>query len=370
MRYSAYWPPHIEFGSGSLSALPEFLSTQSKPIVAVVDRAVRALVEPFLVHHGEPLTIIENSTVDPSWDAVEVLRRQLAATAPRTLIGCGGGSTLDVVKAFTHVPPHLSWHDIRGVGRVPPWEGKMMSILIPTTAGTGSEVSPSIVLADPELNKAAATSPQLVADVAWIDPRLIVSAPINVTRDSGIDALSHSVEAYLGRGRTPLTDALALKGIALVVHHLSRLVFGEHDDATTESVAQGSLLGGMAFSVAGLGAIHGLSYSLSHRYHLTHGRANALLLGPVLAFNQEAEPERVADILQAFPVRDDPATTIRSWLSDLGVAATLDQYGGHREDIEALSDEGFRTGQRLFSNNARSVTREDVRTIMTKLFQD
>lgn len=370
MRYSTHWPSHIEFGSGSLSALPNYLLTLPKPIVAVVDPAVRTTVEPFLTQDGPPVTIIENSTVDPSWDAVEGLRRQLIAAAPRTLIGCGGGSTLDVVKALAHVPPHLSWSDIRGVGRVPPWDGKMMSLLIPTTAGTGSEVSPSIVLADPELNKAAATSEHLVADVAWIDPRLIVSAPINVTRDSGIDALTHSVEAYLGRGHNPLTDALALKGIDLLGQYLPRLVSGEHDDATAEAVAQGSLLGGIAFSIAGLGAIHGLSYSLSHRYHLSHGRANALLLGPVLAFNQTAEPERVSAILRAFPVHDDSVSSVRSWLSSLGVATTLDHYGGDREDIETLTEDGFRTGQRLFGNNARPVTAQDVRAIMMRLFHE
>ena len=369
MTYSIHWPHHIQFGNHSLEQLPQFLERLPKPIVAVIDKELRSFTEPFLQVRGTSCLLIENTTIDPSWDAVIGLRHRIAGIRPKTIIGAGGGSTLDVVKAVSHVPPELNWTDIRGVNRIPAWPEKITSVLIPTTAGTGSEVSQSIVLTDPELNKAAATSANLVADVAWIDPLLILSAPPNVTRDSGIDALTHSVEAYLGHGHNPLTDAMALKGIELIVHALPQLVSGDHDEATAEAVAQGSLLGGLAFSVAGLGAIHGLSYTLSHRYGLSHGRSNALLLGPVLSFNQSAEPNRVSTILAQFPEGATTLSRVRAWLQTLGVAATLPNYGGVITDCDSLSDEGFRTGQRLFGNNVRPVTPPDVQNIMESLFE-
>ncbi len=369
MTYSIHWPHHIQFGTQSLEQLPQFLETLPKPIVAVVDNGVRSFVEPFLKVRGKSCLLITNTTINPSWDAVSDLRHRIAGIRPKTIIGVGGGSTLDVVKAVSHVPPELNWTDIRGVNRIPEWPERMTSVLIPTTAGTGSEISPSIVLADPELNKAAATSPNLVADVAWIDPLMILTAPLNVTRDSGIDALTHSIEAYLALGHNPLTDAIALKGIELIVGFLPRLVSGDRNEAVAEAVSQGSLLGGFAFSVAGLGAIHGLSYTLSHRYGLSHGRSNALLLGPVLSFNQSAAPNRVSTILAQFPEGATTVSRIREWLHTLGVPPTLHNYGGSITDCDSLSDEGFRTGQRLFGNNVRPITPQDVQNIMEGLFE-
>lgn len=367
--YALHWPNRIQFGPGAAQQLVSLLDNAEGPCWILADRALAGRVEDLMtqVRRGASVNMTVVDTVDPDWTVVERLRQE-QPEGLALLAGVGGGSTLDVAKAIATVPRNLGWDDVRGVDRVPGPRSCTL-VLVPSTAGTGSEVSPSVVLAErPGGEKAAATSRWLVADVALVDPELVVTAPTRVLIDSGIDAMSHAVEAYLGRGHNTVSDALALSAAGALGRWLPALCRSPSLESA-EPVAEASLQAGMAFSVAGLGAIHGLGYALSHRYRLSHGRANALLLGPVTRFNSEIVGDRVQHLAAQLPGSAPGAERLTSWVESLGVSCRLTDYGAAFEDLEELTEAGYRTGHRLFANNARPLTSDDVQTIYREVLE-
>lgn len=367
--YELRWPNDIRFGRGAVRQLLPLIENAEGPCWILADRALAGRVDDLVAEAQSrmPVHITVIDTVDPDWSVVERLRQALPDDVA-LIAGVGGGSTLDVAKAVATVPPALDWDAVRGVNRVPA-PRRTRLVLVPSTAGTGSEVSPSIVLADrPGGEKAAATSRWLVADVALVDPELVVTAPEHVLVDSGVDAMSHAVEAYLGLGHNPVSDALALAAVDALGRWLPVLRRDPSIEAA-EPVAEASLMAGMAFSAAGLGAIHGLGYALSHRYRLSHGRANALLLRPVARFNSKAAGERVRQLIERLPGSLDGVERIASWLDALGVSCQLSAYGASPADLDELAEAGYRTGRRLFANNARPLTPDDVRAIYGEVLE-
>jgi alcohol dehydrogenase class IV len=250
-------------------------------------------------------------------------------------------------------------------------------VCLPTTAGTGAEVSPNAILLDEtdELKKGV-VSPHLVPDAAFVDPLLTISVPPAVTAATGLDALTHCIEAYANKFAHPIVDTYALQGIKLISANLVRAVRNGNDIEARAALALGSLYGGLCLGPVNTAAVHALAYPLGGRFHIAHGVSNALLLPHVLRFNLSAAPERYAEIAAALGVtRNGSAMTTAergveflSQLSrDCGVPQKLSDLKIPRAAIPSLAKAALQV-QRLLKNNLRPVTEADAVKIYEATF--
>ena len=288
-----------------------------------------------------------------------------------TVVGLGGGSVLDVAKlvaAFRSGPQSVE--ETFGIGLL---AGRSAGLIcIPTTSGTGSEVSPNAILLDPaDKLKKGVVSPFLVPDTAIIDPLLTVSVPPAITAATGLDAMVHCMEAYANLHAHPAVDLYALEGIRRIAPNLLRAVRDGRDLEARGALSLGSLYGGLCLGPVNTGAVHALSYPLGGEFHVPHGVSNTLLLPHVFRFNLEAAPERYATIARNLGVTErgsDVATAEAGidLLVELSIACGLPQrlreVGVKETDLPHLADESMKV-TRLLKNNPRPMTRDDAEAI-------
>ncbi len=288
------------------------------------------------------------------------------------LIGVGGGSAIDIAKAVAGYVGHDgALETLFGVDQVkrkgPPL------IAIPTTAGTGSEVTNVSILSDKQAQlKKGIVSDHLLPDVALVCPVMTLTCPRSVTAASGVDALVHAVESYLSVNASPITDALAIGAIKLITKALPKAYANPADLKAREDMATASLMAGMAFGNAGVGAVHALAYPLGGRFNIAHGVSNALLLPYVMAWNKLACVERMAEIAAALGVQtyglSDKAAADLAVEAMAELCASVDIPKGMRsfnvpEDaIPAMAEEACKI-DRLMRNNPRRLTAGDIEQI-------
>ena len=309
---------------------------------------------------GEP-TIFEFNA------ALETARR----CGADAVVGLGGGSAMDVAKlvaALASGNQHIE--NVLGtdllMGR------DLWLACIPTTAGTGSEVTPIAILGDSNEDlKKGVVSRFLVPDAAYLDPTLTVTMPPAVTAATGLDALTHCIEAFANKFAHPLIDSYALTGISLIADHLERACKDGSDLAARSAMMRASFYGGLCLGPVNTAAVHALAYPLGGEFHIAHGVANALLLPHVLRFNIEAAPDRYALIAHALGVPcsgDDAADALAGVekviaLSDsCGIKRRLSDFGIAREAIPRMAVSAM-TVTRLLDRNLRTVTEADARAI-------
>ncbi|WP_343654290.1 iron-containing alcohol dehydrogenase [Paraburkholderia caribensis] len=307
---------------------------------------------------------------------------QHAASAARVagadgVIGFGGGSSLDTAKLVALLVrssqslPNVYGIDIAAGPRLP-------LIQIPTTAGTGSEVTPISIVTTPTLEKKGVVSPFLYPDIALLDSTLTVGLPPAVTAMTGVDAMVHAIEAYTTRlKKNPLSDALAIKALQLLYANLAKVIDNGDDLDAREAMLTGSLLAGMAFANAPVGAVHALAYPLGARYHLPHGLCNSLVLIPVLEFNRPVAEAQYAELGRAIrPELTDTSTalaarvfvdTMRDLVASMPFKQTLKEAGVDQTDLKSLATDAMNV-QRLLVNNPRDLTVDDALSIYQVAF--
>ncbi|MBM4144344.1 MAG: iron-containing alcohol dehydrogenase [Lentisphaerae bacterium] len=293
------------------------------------------------------------------------------------VLGLGGGSALDVAKLVAALAEsRQTVTDVWGIGKL---ESRSLYLAcLPTTAGTGSEVSTNAILLDEaEGLKKGVVSPHLVPDAAYVDPALTFSVPPPVTAATGMDALTHCIEAYANVNAHPMTDLLALEGVRLIGSNLRHVVANGLDAAGRSAVALGSVYGGLCLGSANTGAVHALAYPLGGEYHVPHGVANAVLLPHVLRFNLQAAPERYAQVAAALGVAVEPDTVAMARkgverLAELsracGIPQSLSDLGVPRSAVESMARSAM-TVTRLLKNNVRPLTETDAVGIYGEAFQ-
>ncbi|RMG63467.1 MAG: iron-containing alcohol dehydrogenase [Chloroflexi bacterium] len=339
----------------------------------LVDAVRRSLDESQVESH-----VFEGSAPEPGTMAVNAAADAARAVKPDFIVGLGGGSNMDVAKVAAAVYTHGgSAGDYFGENRVP---GPTVPVFaVPTTAGTGSEVTAVAVIEDESRHlKLAVASPFLRPRLAIVDPLLTLSCPAKVTAESGIDALVHAVEAYtvIGydaldlppdarpqfTGRQPITDALAEQAIRLIGQHLRVAVYQPKNIAAREGMHLAALLAGMAFSSAGLGAAHALQYPVGAETHTSHGLGTGLLLPYVVAYLLPAAPETFARIagwlgedvdgMSAFDAGELCVEAIQRLKRDIGLPMRLRDIGVREERIRSLAEQAA-TYQRLLRMSPR-----------------
>ncbi len=304
--------------------------------------------------------IFDQSASDPELELVERGAEFLRGLGEKIdgIVAVGGGSALDLGKAIavmaTNPGPLASYE---GPERFP--NPPLPIAALPTTAGTGSEVSPSSVLTDPVARyKFLLWSSRIIPQVAILDPTLALSAPVSVRLAAGLDALTHAVESVLSIQSTVYTEPLALRAIELVGKHLPQVVLGQDNLAAMEGMLVAANLAGVAFSQTRLGVVHALALPLSARFSVPHGVAVSVLLPHGLDFNEPVAGEHYQKILRALEKKGALPEVIRTFARSLGAPTTMGELGVRAEEIEAMAQDAAKSGH--LAINPRRASLEDL----------
>ncbi len=373
-------PGSIVFGENSLqkladdrliSASDRVLMLVATPVMGAVETSVAAMKAA-----GKEVEVLEyNFPGEPTFALFETLVGKTKPFQADCIVGVGGGSVLDCAKllaALTNNTQKLT--DVVGIGFL---NGRSMKLICaPTTAGTGSEMSPNaILLNEATLAKSGIISPYLVPDAVYIDPVLTVTLPSRLTAETGMDALCHCVEAFTNKFAHPAVDTYALRGIGLIAENLEKACKNGADMEARSALALGSMYGGMVLGPVNTSAVHALSYGLGGKFHVPHGLANAILLPEVLRFNMSADVKRHAELAIALGIEskeNDEATAlagiekIEAISKACGIPQHLTEIGITEEVLPELADIAMNV-TRLLNNNPRVVTKEDAIAIYKKL---
>lgn len=373
----------VIFGTGSLSGLGDVVrSAGLRRFLLVADAALEKLgiVESVVANltaaglDGKVYTGVEP---EPYLDNAEQSAALGRDSGAECVIGMGGGSAMDTAKAAAVLMTNEGRaQDYVGLNLVP--KPGVPTIMVPTTAGTGSEVTFTAVFTNRETKaKGGINSEYMFPDKALLDPELTVPLPPEVTASTGMDALTHAIESVTSRSCSVFTEALAFAAIRLIAQSLRRAVFQPDDIAAREQMLYGSLLGGMALADAGVGAAHALAYPLGGFYRIPHGLANAILIPHVMEFNLPAAPEQFAMIARSMgePVDGVPARTggalavdaVVALCEDIGIPSSLSELGIPRSDIPNLV-EGALKVTRPVENNPRQLGPEEAEAIYEQAF--
>lgn len=309
---------------------------------------------------------------EPEFSVVEECAEIFRKGQHDGLIAVGGGSAIDIAKAVSAFSQFEgSLIEMVGTNLVP--EKGASIIAIPTTAGTGSEVTNISILSDKEAQlKKGIVSDYLLPDVAIVAPEMTLTMPPSVTAASGIDALVHAIEAYISVNASPITDALALGAMKMISKSLPKAYSNPNNVAAREQMATASLMAGMAFGNAGVGAVHALAYPLGGRYHIAHGVSNALLLPYVMEWNKISCVERFRDIACALGEKTDGLSdseaadkavqAMRRLSSDVNIPKGLRAFNIPEEAIPDMAEDASKNN-RLLKNNPRLLSKLDIEQI-------
>ena len=365
----------IAFGVGALDNLPGYLGElkAGRPLV-VMDPALAASglqerVLGILDRQDIQATLFDKVEPEPPLELADAGAKAALKAKCDAVIGIGGGSAMDVAKAIAVIAANKGKAaDYLGLGKVP--GPGLPKIMVPTTAGTGSEVTFTSVFIRKNLKKKEGmNSPYLYPELALLDPALTLSLPSHPTATTGLDALCHAIESYTSINASPMSEMISLEAICLIAANLRTCV---HDGKNLEARSQmllGSLYAGLGLANAGVTAVHSLSYPLGGRYGVPHGLANTLLLPHVMAFNLPGALEKFADIAEALgeaieglSVRDAAELAVEAvdhLIEDCGIHTTLEDLEIAEEDFEELAKVAL-TVARPLENNPRQVTLEDA----------
>ena len=321
---------------------------------------------------GRRYGIFDQVKPEPEIAIVEDCTRAYRKGNHDGLIAVGGGSAIDIAKGVAALAGHEGpLAELFGVDLVKR-KGPVL-IAIPTTAGTGSEVTNVAIFSDKQAKlKKGIVSDYLLPDVALVSPIMTLTCPRSVTAASGVDALVHAVESYLSVNASPITDAIALGAIKLIAKALPKTYANPSNLQAREDMATASLMAGMAFGNAGVGAVHALAYPLGGRFNIAHGVSNALLLPYVMEWNKMACVERFRDIAEAMGVRvadlndKDAADQAVAAMADLCAAVDIPtgmrSFNVPEDVIPAMAEEASKI-DRLMRNNPRKLTATDIEKI-------
>jgi len=373
----------IIFGNGSLLTLASHIKElhAQNPLV-VIDKnlaktGLMKRVASVLISEGIKFTVYDKVEPEPPIELADEGAKIAVKNKCDIVIGIGGGSAMDVAKAIAVLAINKgSAVDYLGLNKVP--KPGLPKIMVPTTAGTGSEVTFTAVFVRKNLKKKEGmNSPYLYPELALLDPELTLSLPPAPTAQTGMDALCHAIESYTSVNASPVSEMFSLEAIALIAENLRTCVHDGQNIVARERMFLGSLYAGIGLANAGVTAVHSLSYPLGGKYGVGHGLANTMMLPAVMAFNLPAALGKFTDIAEAMgecieglPDREAAylaLEAVEALIEDCGIFASLAQFGIKEKDFAALADVALNVAVPL-KNNPRKVTKEDMIAIYAQAF--
>ncbi|MBJ9915063.1 iron-containing alcohol dehydrogenase [Burkholderia cenocepacia] len=376
---------HIVHGAGSLATLPDKLALLDTPVerialitqpsmeaLGIVDRVIESLNA-----KDVDVRIIRGVEPEPTIGNVEtVFNEQIEPFAPHAILSIGGGSVLDAAKLFavrlTNDEPLRNWLGIDLIKR----PGVPM-ILVPTTAGTGSEVTPNAIVTLPDESlKVGIVSRHLLPQIVILDAELTLGLPKPITAATGMDAFVHALESYISTKANPISDMYAMESMRLIGAHIVEAYENGRSLKAREAMMLGSMYGGLALTAAGTAAVHALAYPLGGMFNVTHGVANAMLLPHVMAFNLDAIEGRLSNVARALDLAsqaDADADAARKlidkmeeWPAAVDIPQDLRKFGVSEAHLDALAVAASKV-KRLLGNHPKALTLADMKSIYRRL---
>ncbi|MDI5929882.1 iron-containing alcohol dehydrogenase [Rhizobium ruizarguesonis] len=376
--------PSIEMAWGGAKRLGEIIAARfaARKVLLVTDAGLvkGGLIAPIaasLEVAGFSVVIFDRVVPDPPESVLYGCVEEARQVAADIVIGLGGGSSLDIAKlAAVLLSSAQPLAKMYGIGKVQ--GGRVPLVLVPTTAGTGSEVTNISIITTGETTKMGVVSPQLYADFVLLDAELTVGLPQVHTAASGIDAMVHAIEAYTSKHKkNPLSDALAREALRLLGSNLIAACKEPTNRDAREGMLLGAMLAGQAFSNSPVAAVHALAYPLGGHYHIPHGLSNALMLGPVLRYNAQAAAPLYAELADVLGVKGSGDTAARSEDFVTHMQVLMDKSGAPRRlrdvgvtdnSLAMLATDAIKNQGRLLVNNPVEVREEDALALYREAF--
>ena len=392
---------HIIHGAGSLALLPEKLAlldganadaahggALAHParrigrIALITQPSMERLgvieqVRASLAQYDVQVLVVRGVEPEPTIDNVEtVFREQVAPFGPDAILAIGGGSVLDAAKLFavrmTNDGPLNDWLGIDLIKN-----SGIPMILVPSTAGTGSEVTPNAIVTLPDQQlKVGIVSRHLLPQLVILDANLTLGLPKPITAATGMDAFVHSLESYISTKANPISDMFAMESMRLIGTNIVEAYEHGSSIKAREAMMLGSMYGGLALTAAGTAAVHALAYPLGGMFNITHGVANAMLLPHVMAFNMDAIVPRLANVARTLGLSvsadsDEDAARklmaqIVAWTAAVGIPQDLRAFGVNETHLDALAMAASKV-KRLLGNNPKALSLDDMKAIYRRL---
>ena len=382
LMFSWVHPKMLYMGVGALRGLenivhgmePRGILMVTGPNVrslGIADRALEAMGS-----YKHRVDIFINPKPEPELSVVEQCAQQVREQRYDLIVGLGGGSPLDVAKGAAVVAVHEGgMKPLLGMNRLQ--RGGIPEVLIPTTAGSGTDVTQAVVVTVPEEgSKRSIWDPRTMAEAVIVDPELMVKMPPRLTAETGLDAMVHAMEGYTARGANPLSRMYTVEAMRLIGSYLPRAYRNGADMEAREAMARGATLAAIGMTNSGLGGIHGLALGIDSREYFNHCRSLAVLAPWVMRFNRVGNEALYADIAKALgeKVEDcslDEASSRASEavlriFGEIEVSPYLKDYGVRKDEVRSLALKAYTLGQRLLPMNCRDISQEDA----LALFQD
>ncbi len=361
------FPRHVVFGENCIDQfVDDILSLKFKsllivtiaPLVPVIDEQIKILQK-----SCDSVIVVDDLANEPIVRDAERIREIASSHSIDSVAAIGGGSVMDLAKIVAALcNKNQDIYDTIGIGNLQSRE--IFLACLPTTAGTGSEVSPNSILLDEHDNlKKGIISPWLVPDRVYIDPLLALSVPPNVTAFTGIDALSHCLESYININAHPMVDMYALEGIRYISENLETAVKNGQDKEARSRLALGSMYGGMCLGPVNTAAVHALAYPLGGEFHVPHGLSIAVMMPYVMQASIPSAPERFAQIALALgaDLADTDLDTamagvesLKSLMKNIGIPFKMSEFGITMDDIPGMVKSAL-TVTRLLKNNPLTI---------------
>lgn len=378
-EFSFSVPQEIIVGKGSLARLPEAAEKLGGKHGFIISgphlnkMGIVASCSESLENAGIKVDAYTETEGNPSVETVEKAAAAFCKSGADFIIALGGGSPMDVAKAVGVVARYGgSITEYEGGGRVP---GDIIPLIaIPTTAGTGSEVTAFSVITDHSRNyKLTVFSYKLIPAYAILDQELLTTAPVSVAAACGIDAMVHALEAYISKDASPFSDAMAEKALELIGKNIRRYVADRTDIEAAEAMITGSLFAGIAFSWARLGDVHAMSHPVSAYFDVPHGVANAILLPTIVEYNALADCGKYLKLFNYISLTPASEAEFEPFMlvdlltelnEQLGIPGSLGEVGVTADKFDAMADDAMKSGN--IAVNPRSTTKKDVLSLYEK----
>lgn len=380
--YSLEIPRKVIAGIDSIESLKDIITKEkAKKILIITDKGVwnAGLVErpiEILKSCGCTVEIVNNTPPEPEASQIDEIFESVKSMACQMVIGIGGGSSMDAAKIISVLMTNKSSvKEILGTDRIK--NKGVPTLMIPTTAGTGSEATPNaIVLVPEEKLKVGIVSNKLIPDYIILDPRLTVKLPPSITANTGMDALIHAMECYISIKANPFSNTFALRAINLISNSIRRAFNNGEDINARHDMLIGSFYGGVCIAASGTAAVHALSYPLGSVYRIPHGLSNAILLPYVMEFNMDAAIEKYRDMAIAMGIdvnglsseqaAQKMVESLYDLTRDLNIKSPLKEMNISERELDEIVESASKV-TRLLDNNPKKLSSEDIKMIYKKI---
>lgn len=380
-KYVLKMPHAVYSGEKALDSVVSIIEAEAAKIAVFSDKGIIGaglldLPLQKIKEAGKEYVIFDELAAEPTYEQAQAVIDEFKSSGADFIMAVGGGSVMDVAKLASVLA--TDEYGVKELLDCPQMAKKCVkTLMIPTTAGTGAEATPNAIVAVPEKElKVGIVNDNMIADYVILDAEMIKKLPRAIAASTGVDALCHAIECFTSNKRNPFSNVFAMQALEMILKNIEKACDDPEAVEEKNQMLLASFYAGVAITASGTTAVHALSYPLGGKYHIPHGVSNAILLTPVMRFNEPVCRELFAEVYDRIAPEDGSKTAAEksAWLvarmeaivDHLNIPKSLKEFGIGDEDLEVLVEAGMGV-QRLLVNNMRPVTAEDAKALYLEI---